>query len=93
MNIVDDYYKIIENFLEEKTSVLSFKEVFLKTYLNEQREFDDNIFEILDNLFAEVDLYTSDLYLLENFDLYVTENQLRQTANKTLHNLRDLHKE
>lgn len=85
MNTVkSDYSKIIAQYVEKNISTETFKDTFAETYLNESRDYDDEIFHILDRLFAEIDLCTDDTDLLNNFDFYVTEEQLRESAEKAL---------
>lgn len=87
-NLIDEYYELIDSYVSKKISADVFKEAYTQKYLNDDSSFGDDLFDILDRVFAEADLYTRDNYLLENFDFYLSENQLFEGAKKALDQLR-----
>ena len=89
-DIKEEYYKIIESYVEGRITADDFENIYSNKYLNDDRDFDDNLFDILDRVFAETDLYTKDSYLLEKFDFYLNEDQLFEGATKALQKLRNL---
>lgn len=82
---------LIEKFVTNEISIEEFEGQYLKKYLEDEDPISEELFQILDYLFAEVNLYTG--YPLEpddDPDWHISEAQLRQTATKTLEEIRAL---
>jgi hypothetical protein len=85
------YDVLIEQFITRTISISEFEKLYSEKFLNETIFLGDELFHPLDYLFAEVNLYTG--YPLEpddDPDWYISEAQLRQTAAKTLEEIRAL---
>lgn len=81
-----DYYKnLISKFLNKQISIREYEESYNEKFLNEPGDIDDNFFEALDWLFAEIECYTDDEELRQkNPDFSTTEEQVRKTSIETL---------
>ncbi len=90
MGQLPDYIGLIEKFLNNKISVQEFERTFLDVYLADEVPISEELFDTLDWLFAEVDMYT-DLPIgpHENPKDYNNEDQLRVSAAKTLEELKE----
>lgn len=86
-----DYIGLIEKFLNREITVQEFEKTFNDAYRAEKLPMSDELFDCLDWLFAEIDDYT-DLPMEpeDDPDDYRTEEQLRESAAKTLNELREL---
>ncbi|PZQ48468.1 MAG: hypothetical protein DI551_01575 [Micavibrio aeruginosavorus] len=82
------YDLLIEKFLRKEISAPEFEDAYLDKYLGDKDPIDENLFLILDWLFAEVDGFSNNKEVFP--DDYVDENQLRESAAKTLEELRAL---
>jgi hypothetical protein len=85
------YTSLIEEFLIFEKSVEDFTKEYKSAYLHEKGGLDDDLFDILDELFVYVYGYTKDSELIRfQPDYHFNENQLRQIANISLKKLRAL---
>lgn len=85
------YDLLIEDFLNKKISAKEFRTSYFDKFKNEKNFLDDNFFDTLDWLFAEADGYTTNQELLaKKPDFYIDEEQLRESAAKTLQEIRAL---
>ena len=74
------YQTLIRNFLEGAIPVAEFQSAFLRAFKVED-QIDEASFEVLDELFGDVDSYTEDPKLLSDLpDFYLTEQGLRTKA-------------
>ena len=83
---VGSFIDLIEKFLKKSITALDFEEQFLILWHKDISL--EDAFEILDWLFFQVDAYT-DLPIepTDNPDDYINEDQLRESATKTLQEL------
>ena len=79
------YDLLIKKFLDKEISAEDFEGAYLDKYLGDEDPLDEDLFLILDWLFAEVDAFSHDKDVFP--DDYVDENQLRESAAKTLQEL------
>jgi predicted NACHT family NTPase len=83
-----DYVGLIKQFLNKEISVYEFEKTYLAKFKAEKTPMSDDTFLLLDWLFAEIDAFTDDpTAFLEDQHDYIDENQLRQSAEKTLREL------
>lgn len=87
MTYLKKYIDLIERFLSHKIPVHEFERLYLETFKYENHSMDENIFELLDWLFAEVDAYT-DESTQDQAD-YINEEQLRESARKVLSEIKE----
>jgi hypothetical protein len=88
MNIIGEYIKIIQDFLSNSISVEEFERQYLTKFKNETREMDDPSFQILDEIFGDVDSLTNDPALLsENQSFYIDEGELRKRLSQAIASL------
>ena len=82
---------LIESFLNKEISVEKFERAYLDKYLEDEDPEDEQIFRQIEWLFFEVDAYT-DLPLEPGDDPedHINEDQLRDSAAKTLQKLKEL---
>lgn len=79
---------LIEQFVKNEISAEQFEDLYLKKYLTDKDPISEELFQILDWLFAEVDYFSNDP---EHFpDHHRTADQLRESARKTLEKIRAL---
>lgn len=65
-----------------------FESLYLFMFKNDQAAYQEEVYQVLDDLFADVDAYCSDPSLRQPNDL--DEHQLLQEARKALHALEQL---
>jgi hypothetical protein len=87
---IHGYEILIGNFVDKKISAEEFEEAYLDKYLNDQNSMSEELFQILDWLFAEVDYFSNDPETFPND--YVTAEQLHETAYNSLQELHALQK-
>jgi hypothetical protein len=93
INIVLDYKNIIYSFLNHDISLKEFQHIYLECFKKEKRPLEDKLYEILEELFGDTDMYTSDSYLLsQDPKFYINEDTLRKKASETLQKLNALYK-
>ena len=85
------YDLLIEDFLNRKISVAQFERFYIDKFLEGDEPMIEDLFLELDWLFAEVDAYT-DMPISEfpNPENYINEDQLRESAAKTLKEIRSM---
>jgi hypothetical protein len=77
-NSLVDYGSLLEQFLRSAMSVEEFQATYLDRFKNEG-QLDGPLFELLDELFGDVDSFTTDQKLLtENPGFYLDEAGLRE---------------
>ena len=80
-----EYRNLSERFLREELSAEQFQAMFLEGFKHETRQLDEPLFFLLDELFGDVDCYTSNPELLaEEKDFYVDEHALRDKVRQAL---------
>lgn len=80
-----DYINLIEKFLNREISVRDFERIYLNIYLKDDSPMSEEVFEALDWLFAEVQMFTDQpLQPEDKPDHFINEDQLRDSARKTL---------
>ena len=84
------YDELIKSFLDREISVEEFEESYFEKIREDKNPMSDELFHILDWLFAEIDYFSNDP---ETFpDDYITEDQLRESAYNSLQELHALQK-
>jgi len=78
----EKYAVLIERFVSGEISASEFEVSYLDAFKNEDFGFDQDVYEILNFLFSDVDAYCSDPDLRDNDDL--DEEQLLNSAKKAL---------
>jgi Bacterial self-protective colicin-like immunity len=80
-----NFISLIEDFINHKITVSQFERMYMDKYLSNTVKLGDELFDIMDWLFAEVDAYT-DLPLEPTDDPsdHLNEDQLRESAKETL---------
>lgn len=79
------YRSMLECFLSKELTVEQFQAMFLTSFKNETRQLDESLFFLLDELFGDVDCYTSSPELLaEQQGFYIDEQTLRGKVRRTL---------
>lgn len=87
-NEVLPYIHLISSFVEGKISANEFESQYLKLYKNDPTPWSEELFSVLDGLFADVDAFCPDPDLRDEGDL--DEDQLRQRSAAALEKLRSL---
>lgn len=89
-----EYEDILGRFLEGTISAEEFQRAFLGQFKNENRHLNDQLFELLDGLFSDVDAFTTDPELVaENPRFYLDEAMLREKTSHALKQLIQLQQE
>lgn len=57
---LEKYVNIISDFISGKVTVAQFEELFLRTFKNENKNLDIEIYDILNKLFSDIDAYCGD---------------------------------
>ena len=91
MFTLNPYYELIERFINHKISAHTFESQYLDLFNTDEDPEDEQIFRQIEWLFFEVDAYT-DLPLEPGDDPedHINEDQLRDSAAKTLQKLKEL---
>ena len=86
-NVVGAYKSLLESFLVQSISAIEFQSIYVDRFKNEGH-LDEQVFELLDELFGDVDSFTTDRYLLAHRpDFYLDEAQLRKKVQVALDRL------
>lgn len=85
------YINVIESFLERSINVLDFEKEFLNVWHENAKFLEGDVFDHIEDLFYSVEKFTH-LPLVEGDDPddYINEDQLRDSAAKTLQRLKSL---
>ncbi|MER9755082.1 colicin immunity domain-containing protein [Mesorhizobium sp. M0166] len=83
-----EYRALVETFLAGEVDAPKLVEIYLKKFKDETRAIPDHDFRVLDEIFADIDSYTSDISLIrENPRFYLDEAQLRVKVAEALNRL------
>jgi Bacterial self-protective colicin-like immunity len=89
-NTLADYGLLLEKFLSGAISVEEFQATYLDRFKNEE-QLHGPMFELLDELFGDVDSFTTDQQLLnENPGFYLDEVGLRERVRRVANRLSTL---
>jgi hypothetical protein len=89
-NINTDYATLMDLFLAGKMSAKEFQVAYLDRFKREDREMSESLYELLQGLFADVDMFSTDPELLEGWpDQYIDETALREKVKHALNQLRE----
>lgn len=87
MNSVEKYEKLIEKFIKSQVSAEFFQATYLEFFKSEY-QLNEHLYEILDELFGDVDCFTTNLQLLaDEPNFYLDEDELRRKARLALNRL------
>jgi hypothetical protein len=74
-----DYKALLDRFLDHAISIETLQSLYFERFKNETRSMNEALFQVLDEVFAYLDGYTSDPALLaEKPNYFVGEAQLRE---------------
>jgi hypothetical protein len=79
------YVELIRRFVDGRISASTFESDYLRMFKNEKTFFAPHVFEVLDELFADVDAFCPDPALRSEGDL--SEEQLRVKCAEVLNKL------
>jgi hypothetical protein len=82
------YIDLINRFLDGTIDALTFERDFFRTFKNEDTLFGEEVFQIMDRFFADVDAFCADDTLRDDNDL--DEEGLRKSCRHALARLSDL---
>jgi hypothetical protein len=89
-NIKTDYATLMDLFLSGKMSAGEFQVTYLDRFKTEARELSESLYGLLQGLFADVDMYSTDPELLKSWpDNYIDERALREKVKHALDQLRE----
>jgi hypothetical protein len=91
----DDYQELMEQFLDGRLAPVAFQMAYLAKFKHEARILPDEVFGVLDRLFAEVDAFCADEALLAKLNreepgYYLDEPALRQRVSEARESLAEL---
>ena len=85
----DEYVLMMQRFLDGDMPTTDFENSYLAKFKNETRDLGEEAFEVLDELFGDIDAYTPDANLIaENPNFYVSESQLRERVAMVINKLK-----
>jgi Bacterial self-protective colicin-like immunity len=85
----DEYVRTMQDFVQGALSTTDFVTAYLNKFKNETRELGEEEFEMLDELFGDIDAYTPDASLIaEKPNFYIDEAQLRERVAMTISKLK-----
>lgn len=79
------YIKLIQSFLDGQISALTFERVYLEMFKNDWTAWAEEEYEVLNDLFIDIDAFCADPELRDPEDL--DEEQLRQRAKTAIEKL------
>ncbi len=86
-NALINYEILLKQFLDDAISIEEFQAAYCERFKNEGR-LDEPLFKLLDELFGDVDSFTTDQKLLaENPGFYLDEARLREKVQSTVSRL------
>jgi len=97
-NMYTDYGLLLHGFLSGASSAEDFQRAYIDCFKNESRALDDSLFEILDELFGDVDAFCADPDLLAELvvakpGFYLDEKALREKVAQASQRLAKLQKQ
>ncbi len=98
MNPLDEYKKLIMQFIDGQITAVEFRDFYFQKYQNDTRTLEEQLFEALDELQGDVDAYEPDQELYkalseEKPNWYLNESGLREKARAALQKLSALENE
>lgn len=89
-NLKEEYIDIIKQYLDGFLSIDEYVRLYQEKHLSETREYDPEVFELLDWLFVELEGYTENQQLLnDDPDFYKNKIQVYDSSKKALQKLQD----
>jgi len=85
MSMISRYILLLMQFVSGKITAAQFERSYLEMFKNEQEVFPENVYEVLNNLFLDVDAYCGDPSLRTKEDL--DDDGLRSRAKEALKKL------
>lgn len=85
------YLEIMESFQSGRISAIEFESEYLDLFKADDRQFPDNVFNILNQLFSDVDMFVSDPEIRGPGDL--DQNQLLKCSREAYEKLNNLMKD
>lgn len=87
-NAIAEYVTLLDQFLDGIMSIEDFQMAYLKKFKSEQKILGDDVFEVLQDLFGDVDAFTADLeLLLRNSKYYIDADALREKVRQAANRL------
>jgi UDP-galactopyranose mutase len=85
---IDEYVSLICGFINGNIDVLEFRDRYLNKFKNEDMSLPEKSFDVLDQLFGDIDSFTEDSDLLASMpEFYVDAEQLKKRAIKAVADL------
>lgn len=85
MSTIDKYILLLTQFVNSEIAASEFDTLYLELFKKETETFPEEIYDILNNLFSDVDAYCEDPDLRDDEDL--DEDELLISAKKALEEL------
>lgn len=85
---LSQYIDIIESFLRNEIDALTFETTYLEVFKKDHTLWQDDVFEILNQLFTDLDVFNVDPSLHDEGDL--NESELREQAAIAVNGLKAL---
>ncbi len=92
---LNDYMHLLKQFVDDEMSPAAFQREFLRMFKTEMRQLDPAVFDILDNLFGQVDSFQPDPVLFAELEkeypgFYLDERGVREAVAGAYGQLRGL---
>ena len=81
------YWVLMEAFVQDRLRASEFEAVYLRLFKNDRTMWPQEVFEVLNRLFTDIDAYSPDPSLRGPLDL--DADQLRDRTRKTMKELQD----
>jgi hypothetical protein len=82
-NVYAEYGMLLDRFLSGAMTVEEFQVTYLDRFKTEERPLDEPLYQLLDELFGDVDAFGTDPKLfVEHPDFYLDENGLREKVRR-----------
>lgn len=85
---IEPYIKLVESFTNDEIDGKQFEKSFLEMFKNDSSQFDEREYEVLNNLFYDVEDFCADSAIRDEEDL--DEQQLKVKSSVHLTNLQAL---
>jgi hypothetical protein len=89
--IYNEYEALIAGFVDGKTSAEEFQRAYLDRFKTEVRDLDEPLYQLLEGLFGDVDVFSANADLLNHWPhLYLDGAVLKERAKRALERLKVL---
>lgn len=89
--VIKNCFDLVDRYVNDEITLEQFRSSYFDLYLNSMDIPDDVSFDVLDTLYAVLDLYTNDPILLrDNPELYLDEERVKEEVERVFEKLNQI---